>query len=290
MSNWQSWSRKAASARTDASSGTRHFRTLRSTAALAARQEGAALRGLFLAEASDPSPRRATPAALPEIIAFSRPALKHPLAPNHRRDEARAARGDRNAPRHLGKMVRARTIPQTSSPPIGMPDISLDRNRPSAGATVDCRGRRCAIPATSARSFDRRRLAGRRADPDRRCADPFAVEAVRASMGAFVHRSSHRRGRPWDRFIAGLARGPGQLSGPASRTNDGLSRRPVRGTCFLLIATKQAGLAARMRACVRPAGQNLRWAGRAPSSLNAAMAAAVMAFQVKASCDIRAKT
>ncbi len=111
------------------------------------------------------------------------------------------------------------------------------------------------------------------------CADPFSVEAVRASMGAvFTQRVVQAR---WDEFLPWLRSGPGQLVGTSLKTDaDYLSVR-YEQPCFLLIGNEQAGLPAAYEAeCDLLV--KIPMAGRA-DSLNAAVAAAVMAFQVRAS-------
>ena len=110
-------------------------------------------------------------------------------------------------------------------------------------------------------------------------ADPYSVEAVRASMGAIFTQEVAKA--PWSEFIGWLRSGPGQLVGTSLRaTEDYLEVRYDR-PCFLLIGNEQQGLPpAYEEACDMLV--KIPMAGRA-DSLNAAMAAAVMAFQVKAS-------
>jgi TrmH family RNA methyltransferase len=110
-------------------------------------------------------------------------------------------------------------------------------------------------------------------------ADPYSVEGVRASMGAiFTQQVAKAR---WSDFIAWLRSGPGQLVGTSLKATDDYLDVRYEQPCFLLIGNEQQGL---------PPGYEaecdllvkIPMAGRA-DSLNAAMAAAVMAFQVKAS-------
>ncbi|MFC7537032.1 TrmH family RNA methyltransferase [Sphingomonas sp. GCM10030256] len=110
-------------------------------------------------------------------------------------------------------------------------------------------------------------------------ADPYSVEAVRASMGAiFTQAVAAAR---WDEFLLWLRSGPGQLVGTSLKTDtDYLSAR-YEQPCFLLIGNEQAGLPSAYEAeCDLLV--KIPMAGRA-DSLNAAIAAAVMAFQVRAS-------
>ena len=110
------------------------------------------------------------------------------------------------------------------------------------------------------------------------CADPFSVEAVRASMGAiFTVPLAKAR---WEEFEPWLRRGPGQLVAASLR-----QAAPYRGAayaapCFILVGNESQGLP---EAC--EAACDLRvtipMRGRA-DSLNAAVAAAVLAYAVDA--------
>src|SRR5438067_3824164 len=85
----------------------------------------------------------------------------------------------------------------------------------------------------------------------------------------------------WDAFLPWLRSGPGQLVGTSLKaTHDYLDAR-YEQPCFLLIGNEQAGLPADYE-CECDLLVKIPMAGRA-DSLNAAVAAAVMAFQVKAS-------
>lgn len=110
-------------------------------------------------------------------------------------------------------------------------------------------------------------------------ADPYSVEAVRASMGAIFTQKVVQV--PWSTFLAWLRTGPCQLVGTSLQTDtDYLAARYDR-PCFLLIGNEQAGLPEAYEAeCDLLV--TIPMAGKA-DSLNAAVAAAVMAFQVKAS-------
>ena len=110
-------------------------------------------------------------------------------------------------------------------------------------------------------------------------ADPYSVESVRASMGAiFTQRVVHAR---WDEFLPWLRSGPGQLVGTSLKTDTDYLSACYEQPCFVLIGNEQAGLPAAYEAeCDLLV--KIPMAGRA-DSLNAAVAAAVMAFQVRAS-------
>lgn len=110
-------------------------------------------------------------------------------------------------------------------------------------------------------------------------ADPYSVEAVRASMGAiFTQQVVKAR---WSEFIAWLRAGPGQLVGTSLKATEDYLDVAYERPCFLLIGNEQQGLPADYEAACDLLVK-IPMSGRA-DSLNAAMAAAVMAFQVKAS-------
>ena len=110
------------------------------------------------------------------------------------------------------------------------------------------------------------------------CADPFSVEAVRASMGAvFTQAVATAR---WEEFLPWLRSGPGQLVGTSLRTDtDYLDARYER-PCFLLVGNESHGLPAEYEAKCDMLVK-MPMLGKA-DSLNAAVAAAVMAFHIRA--------
>jgi TrmH family RNA methyltransferase len=110
------------------------------------------------------------------------------------------------------------------------------------------------------------------------CADPFSVEGVRASMGAIF--TQQIAAAPWLEFLDWLRSGDGQLVGTSLKATDDYLEAEYRRPCFLLIGNEQQGLPADYEAeCDLLV--KIPMAGRA-DSLNAAIAAAVMAFQVRA--------
>jgi RNA methyltransferase, TrmH family len=112
-------------------------------------------------------------------------------------------------------------------------------------------------------------------------ADPFSVEAVRASMGAiFTQAVAVTR---WDEFLPWLRSGPGQLV--AASLRDALPYRgaPYEAPCFLLVGNESRGLPEDYEdAC--DLRVTLPMHGRA-DSLNAAVAAAVLAYEVLAQLE-----
>ena len=82
----------------------------------------------------------------------------------------------------------------------------------------------------------------------------------------------------WDEFVAWLRSGDGQLVGTSLKATQDYLEAEYRQPCFLLIGNEQQGLPADYEAeCDLLV--KIPMAGRA-DSLNAAMAAAVMAFAV----------
>jgi len=113
------------------------------------------------------------------------------------------------------------------------------------------------------------------------CADPFSVEAVRASMGAvFTQRIAQVR---WEEFLPWLRGGPGQLV--AASLRDAVPYRAASYTapCFLLIGNESRGLPEHYEAAC-DLRVTMPMKGRA-DSLNAAVAAAVLAYEALAALD-----
>lgn len=113
------------------------------------------------------------------------------------------------------------------------------------------------------------------------CADPFSVEAVRASMGAiFTQRIARVR---WEEFLPWLRGGTGQLV--AASLRDAVPYRGASYTapCFILVGNESQGLPQKYEAaCDLRVTMPMR--GRA-DSLNAAIAGAVLAYEVLDSLD-----
>jgi TrmH family RNA methyltransferase len=113
------------------------------------------------------------------------------------------------------------------------------------------------------------------------CADPFSVEAVRASMGAvFTQAVAQAR---WDEFLPWLRSGAGQLV--AASLRDALPYRgaPYDAPCFILVGNESRGLPKDYEAAC-DLRVTMPMNGRA-DSLNAAVAAAVLAYEVLASLE-----
>ena len=113
------------------------------------------------------------------------------------------------------------------------------------------------------------------------CADPFSVEAVRASMGAVFTQAIARA--IWDEFLPWLRTGDGQLVAASLRDAVPYRGAPYAAPCFLLVGNESQGLPeAYESACDLRVTMPMR--GRA-DSLNAAIAGAVLAYEVLAGLE-----
>jgi RNA methyltransferase, TrmH family len=235
--------------------------------------------GLFLAEGLRIIAEARDSGRLPEIIAFSAVGAGHPLAAEIiAATEAQGGEAIETSPDILGKMS-GKDNPQTVIAAYRQPDISLERlDRSAAPLWIAVQALRDpGNIGTILRTGDAAGAGGLILIDE--CADPFSVEAVRASMGAvFTQRIAAAR---WDEFIAWLRGGSGQLVGTSLKATTDHLDASYEGPCFLLIGNEQQGLPAEYEAACDLLVK-IPMAGRA-DSLNAAMAAAVMAFQVKAS-------
>lgn len=110
------------------------------------------------------------------------------------------------------------------------------------------------------------------------CADPFSAEAVRASMGAvFTVGLAQAR---WDEFLPWLRGGEGQLVAASLRDAVPYRGAAYRAPCVILVGNESQGLPEDYEAaCDLRVTMPMR--GRA-DSLNAAVAGAVLAYEVLA--------
>ena len=110
------------------------------------------------------------------------------------------------------------------------------------------------------------------------CVDPFSVEAVRASMGAIFTQSVVQA--RWADFIAWLRTGPGQLVAASLRDAVPYRGAAYAAPCFVMVGNESRGLPQDYEmACDLRVTMPMN--GRA-DSLNAAVAAAVLAYEVLA--------
>jgi RNA methyltransferase, TrmH family len=113
------------------------------------------------------------------------------------------------------------------------------------------------------------------------CADPFSVEAVRASMGAVFTQAIAQAS--WDEFLPWLRGGDGQLVAASLRDAVPYRGAAFAAPCFLLVGNESRGLpedyevACDLRVTIPMNGS--------ADSLNAAVAAAVLAYEALAMLD-----
>ena len=108
------------------------------------------------------------------------------------------------------------------------------------------------------------------------CTDPFSVEAVRASMGALFTQVVAKA--DWAEFIAWLREGPGQLIGTSLNATLDYQEPRYAAPAFLLVGNEAQGLPLSYEAeCDLLVKMPMM--GKA-DSLNAAMATAVMAYEL----------
>jgi TrmH family RNA methyltransferase len=108
------------------------------------------------------------------------------------------------------------------------------------------------------------------------CVDPFSVEAVRATMGAlFTQRIA---AAPWAEFLAWLRSGEGELIGTSLNARIDYQEPRYRRPAFILVGNEAQGLPAAYEAECDTLVK-IPMHGKA-DSLNAAVATAVMAYEV----------
>ena len=235
--------------------------------------------GLFLAEGLRILTEARDSGRLPEIVAFSPEGAKHALAAEIIA-ATEAAGGDaiETSAEILSKMS-GKDNPQMLLGAYRQPDMSLGRiDRSNSDLWIVAQALRDpGNIGTILRTGDAVGAGGLILIDD--SADPYSVEAVRASMGAiFTQEVATAR---WPEFLAWLRGGKGQLVGTSLKAAHDYLEAEYRQPCFLLIGNEQQGLPAEYEAeCDMLV--KIPMAGRA-DSLNAAIAAAVMAFAIKAS-------
>jgi TrmH family RNA methyltransferase len=235
--------------------------------------------GLFLAEGLRIIAEAQDSGRLPEIIAFSSEGAKHPLAAEIiAATEAAGGEAIETTPDILSKMS-GKDNPQMLLGAYRQADTALENiDRGAAPLWIVAQALRDpGNIGTILRTGDAVGAGGLILIDD--CADPFSVEAVRASMGAlFTQQVATAR---WPDFLAWLRSGPGQLVGTSLKASRDYLDATYEQPCFLLIGNEQQGLPPDYEVeCDLLV--KIPMAGRA-DSLNAAVAAAVMAFAVKAS-------
>jgi len=235
--------------------------------------------GKFLAEGLRILAEARDSGQLPEVIAYAPRSGVHPLAAEIiAAAEAKGADIIETTPDILSKMS-GKDNPQAILGVYAQPDSALaSLDRSSAPLWLVAQALRDpGNLGTMLRTGDAVGAGGLILIDD--CADPYSVEAVRASMGAiFTQKVASAR---WEEFVAWLRAGPGQLVGTSLNTDVDYLDAQYDQPCFLLIGNESQGLPADYEAACDLLVK-IPMAGRA-DSLNAAVAAAVMAYQVKAS-------
>lgn len=232
--------------------------------------------GLFLAEGLRILTEARATGALPEILFFSHDGAGHPLA-----------QGLISATEHAGGDV-IETTPDILSKLSGKDNpqtlVGVYRDRLTPLEQVDRARAGTWIVAQALRDPGNLGTILRTSDAvgggglilvdD--CVDPFSVEAVRASMGAlFTQTIAAAR---WDAFVAWLRQGPAQLVGTSLRTDTDYQTPRYQAPTFILVGNEAQGLpVAYEQECDLLVKMPMR--GKA-DSLNAAIATAVMAYEV----------
>ena len=235
--------------------------------------------GLFLAEGLRILAEARDSGRLPEIVAFSPEGAKHPLAAEIvAATEAAGGEAIETPPEILTKMS-GKDNPQMLVGAYRQPDTALAGIERS-GSPLWIVAQALRDPGnigTILRTGDAVGAGGLILIDD--SADPYSVEAVRASMGAVF--TQHIAVAGWPEFLEWLRSGEGQLVGTSLRARQDYLEAEYLKPCFLLIGNEQQGLPSDYEAQCDLLVK-IPMAGRA-DSLNAAIAAGVMAFHVLAS-------
>jgi TrmH family RNA methyltransferase len=235
--------------------------------------------GLFLAEGLRILTEARDSGRLPEIVAFSAEGARHPLAAEIIAASEAAGADAIEVPPDLLSKMSGKDNPQMLLGAYRQPPAALDAiDRSSAPLWIVAQALRDpGNIGTILRTGDAAGAGGLILIDD--SADPFSVEAVRASMGAvFTQAIAVAR---WEEFLPWLRAGAGQLVGTSLKATHDYLEAEYRQPCFLLIGNEQQGLPAAYEAeCDLLV--KIPMAGKA-DSLNAAMATAVMTFAITAS-------
>ena len=232
--------------------------------------------GLFLAEGLRILTEAADSGFLPEFIFFAREGFDHPLT--KRLVEQIEAQGGEaiETDRDILSKLSGKDNPQTVIGVYREFDTALERiDRRAADIWIVAQSLRDpGNLGTILRSGDAVGAGGLILVDD--CVDPFSVEAVRATMGAlFTQRIATAR---WPEFVAWLRGGPGELVGTSLKAEQDYQAPRYAAPTFILVGNEAQGLPADYEAeCDLLV--KMPMLGRA-DSLNAAVATAVMAYEV----------
>jgi len=239
-------------------------------------KKGRRSEGMFLAEGLRIVAEARDSGRLPEIVAFSPEGAKHPLAAEIIA-ATEAAGGDavETTPDILSKMS-GKDNPQMLLGAYRVPETALSAiDRAKAPLWIVAQALRDpGNIGTILRTGDAVGAGGLILIDD--SADPYSVEAVRASMGAiFTQQVAQAR---WPEFVAWLRSGEGQLVGTSLRASVDYRLATYEPPTFILVGNEAHGLpeAYEDECDVRV---KIPMLGKA-DSLNAAMATAVMGYEV----------
>jgi RNA methyltransferase, TrmH family len=239
-------------------------------------KKGRRSEGLFLAEGLRILTEARDSGRLPEIVAFSPDGARHRFAAEIiAATEASGGEAIETSPDILSKMS-GKDNPQMLLGAYRQPDTSIQRiDRSKAPLWICAQALRDpGNIGTILRTGDAVGAGGLILIDD--SADPFSVEAVRASMGAvFTQEIAVAR---WPEFVAWLRSGEGQLVGTSLRASVDYRIPRYRAPTFILIGNESHGLPGdyEVECDVRV---KIPMLGNA-DSLNAAVSAAVMAYEV----------
>src|SRR5438270_12446717 len=193
--------------------------------------------GLFLAEGLRILTEARDSGRLPEIVAFSAEGAKHPLAAEIiAATEATGGEAIETTPDILTKMS-GKDNPQMLLGAYQQPETSLERiDRSKAPLWICAQALRDpGNIGTVLRTGDAAGAGGLILIDD--CADPYSVEAVRASMGAvFTQDIAITR---WPEFVDWLRSAEGQLVGTSLKADKDYLEAKYQRPCFLLIGNEQ---------------------------------------------------
>ncbi|MHA3790443.1 TrmH family RNA methyltransferase [Sphingomonas sp. YL-JM2C] len=232
--------------------------------------------GLFLAEGLRILTEASEVGILPEYVFFAKDGARHPLA-QALIDAVEAKGGEAiETDRDILSKLSGKDNPQTVIGVYREFDTGLDRiDRASAGIWIVAQSLRDpGNLGTILRTGDAVGAGGLILVDD--CVDPFSVEAVRATMGAlFTQRIAAAR---WPDFLAWLRAGPGQLVGTSLKATQDYQAPRYAAPTFILVGNEAQGLPTDYEEQCDLLVK-MPMLGKA-DSLNAAVATAVMAYEV----------
>ena len=231
--------------------------------------------GLFMAEGLRILTEAREAGTLPRILFFAE-GTRHPLLDALVADAEAAGADVVETSGDILSKLTAKDNPQTVVGVYPLPDTALEKlDRAAAPMWIVAQALRDpGNLGTILRTGDAVGAGGLILVDD--CADPFSVEAVRASMGAvFTQAVAAAR---WEEFVPWLRSGSGQLVGTSLKTDIDYQEPRYEQPCFILVGNEQAGLPQAYEAeCDLLV--KMPMLGKA-DSLNAAVATGVMAYEV----------